>query len=60
MYTGIPAARDWGKGIAPEAARGDSLGIAGMRERVRLLGGELEIGPARPGTIVRAVFRLEQ
>jgi PAS domain S-box-containing protein len=52
--------RDWGKGITQEAARGDSLGIAGMRERVRLLGGELEIGPAGPGTIVRAVFRMEQ
>jgi signal transduction histidine kinase len=52
--------RDWGNGITPEAARGDTLGIAGMRERVRLLGGQLEIGPAGPGTIVHAVFRLEQ
>lgn len=52
--------RDWGIGIAPDDANGDSLGIAGMRERVRLLGGQLEIGPAGPGTMVRAVFRTDQ
>ncbi len=48
--------RDWGVGITGEAARGDGLGIAGMRERVRLLGGQLEIQPAEPGTLVRAIF----
>lgn len=51
--------RDWGVGISTEEARGETLGIAGMRERVRLLGGQLEIGPAVPGTLVHAVFRLE-
>jgi signal transduction histidine kinase len=52
--------RDWGKGIESEAVRTKHLGIAGMRERVRLLGGELEIGPANPGAIVRARFPLER
>jgi PAS domain S-box-containing protein len=52
--------RDWGKGVDSEVVRSKSLGIAGMRERVRLLGGELEIGPANPGAIVRARFPLER
>jgi PAS domain S-box-containing protein len=52
--------RDWGKGISPEAASSNqSLGIAGMRERARLLGGQLDISPADPGTLVRAEFHVE-
>jgi signal transduction histidine kinase len=49
--------RDWGKGMSPEARSG--TGILGMRERVRLLGALLEIGPAEPGLNVRAVFSTE-
>ena len=48
---------DHGTGITPEAMQGDGLGIAGMRERVRLLRGEMEIAAAEPGTLVRASFR---
>ena len=51
--------RDWGKGMGSGAISGKSVGIAGMRERVRLLGGRLEIGPADPGTVIRAVFPRE-
>jgi signal transduction histidine kinase len=52
--------RDWGKGIEGDEAIGNSLGIAGMRERARLLGGQLEIVRADPGTMVRAVFPVER
>jgi len=34
------------------------VGIAGMRERVRLLGGSFEIEPAQPGTRVRTTLPL--
>jgi len=46
---------DDGKGIgAREASDGGSLGIVGMRERVRALGGQLEItGHPGRGTSVR-------
>jgi PAS domain S-box-containing protein len=54
---------DAGKGIDPtrlqnrrNGVRGLGVGITGMRERVRQLGGTLEIGPANPGTLVRATF----
>jgi PAS domain S-box-containing protein len=56
---------DAGKGIDPSRLlnRGNrvlglGVGITGMRERVRQLGGTLEIGPANPGTLVRAIFPL--
>jgi len=55
--------RDTGKGIDPlrlqnrrNGVRGLGVGITGMRERVRQLGGTLEIEPANPGTLVRATF----
>ena len=55
--------RDTGKGIDPlrlqnrrNGVRGLGVGITGMRERVRQLGGTLEIEPASPGTMVRATF----
>ncbi|HZI18351.1 MAG TPA: sensor histidine kinase [Pyrinomonadaceae bacterium] len=45
---------DDGKGIAPEAGgRGTSLGIFGMRERARLIGGDLEITGGPGGTVVQ-------
>jgi signal transduction histidine kinase len=54
---------DGGKGIDParlrngrDGARGLGVGITGMRERVRQLGGTLEIVPANPGTLIRATF----
>jgi signal transduction histidine kinase len=54
---------DDGKGIDPlrlqnrhNGVRGLGVGITGMRERVRQLGGTLEIESANPGTLVRATF----
>lgn len=49
--------RDDGRGFDPAAARGDSQDLLGMRERVALAGGELEVdsAPGR-GTAVRARF----
>lgn len=57
---------DAGKGIDPSrlqdrrnGVRGLGVGITGMRERVRQLGGTLEIEPANPGTLVRATFPIK-
>ncbi|MEI7730212.1 MAG: PAS domain S-box protein [Verrucomicrobiota bacterium] len=54
---------DQGRGIFPEiiraleAGRGAAgVGIAGMRERLRLLGGRLEIESGAQGTTVRAII----
>ena len=46
---------DRGKGMSAPAPRA-GVGIQGMRERVRQLGGMLEIESAKPGTRVIAVF----
>ena len=51
--------RDFGKGVAqPDDATGNafrtSVGIAGMRERVRQFGGNLTVSRAEPGTLVEA------
>ena len=51
--------RDYGKGISPRIARMESsaqlgVGITGMRERVRQLGGDLSITRAEPGTLGRS------
>lgn len=55
---------DSGSGINPvrlkkerRGAKGLGVGITGMRERVRQLGGTLEIEPANPGTLIRATFQ---
>jgi PAS domain S-box-containing protein len=49
--------RDYGKGLpkeyADKAAR-LGVGISGMRERVRQLGGDLTVSRAEPGTLVEA------
>jgi PAS domain S-box-containing protein len=55
--------RDYGKGISLRIARMESsaglgVGITGMRERVRQLGGELSITRAEPGTLVEAKIPL--
>jgi signal transduction histidine kinase len=56
--------RDYGKGITLELlrtfqTRGTSgVGLAGMRERMRELGGELSIQPCTPGTLVRVTIPL--
>jgi PAS domain S-box-containing protein len=59
----IVRVRDYGKGISPKIARMESsarlgVGITGMRERVRQLGGELSINRAEPGTQVEAIIPL--
>lgn len=51
--------RDYGKGLANPDALSDKLpvlgvGIPGMRERLRHLGGELTVSRAEPGTLVVA------
>jgi len=55
--------RDYGKGISPRIARmassaGLGVGISGMRERIRQLGGELSVTRAEPGTQVEAKIPL--
>jgi signal transduction histidine kinase len=54
---------DVGRGIPPEILGPDSsrfggVGIAGMRERVRLLGGRLQIQSSGTGTRIQAVLPL--
>ena len=55
--------QDWGKGLEPVQAQADAngIGIAGMRERARLLGGvcSIESRPGR-GTTVRLRIPLRQ
>lgn len=55
--------RDYGKGIAQDISGGTYLGrmgvgIGGMRERVRHLGGQLTVTRAEPGTLVEAKLPL--
>jgi signal transduction histidine kinase len=46
---------DDGVGFAPEAATGGGFGLAGMRERVELAGGQLDLAPrGGGGTVVHA------
>jgi signal transduction histidine kinase len=40
---------DDGRGASPSAARSQGAGIIGMRERVTLFGGELQVGPRPQG-----------
>ena len=55
--------RDYGKGITPEVltafhtkGTNSGVGLAGMRERVRDLGGQLGIRPGAPGTLISATI----
>jgi len=52
---------DDGIGIGPGAAQQGRLGLVGIRERTRKLGGALRIGsgPARVGTRITAWFRVQ-
>jgi signal transduction histidine kinase len=59
--------RDYGKGIAPELLRGfqtkgtnSGVGLAGMRERMRELGGQLSIQPCAPGTLISVTIPLSE
>ncbi|HZS02477.1 MAG TPA: GAF domain-containing protein [Chloroflexota bacterium] len=54
--------RDWGRGFLPAAARADSgpgerVGLAGMQERVALLGGRCRV-QSRPGAGTRIVAEI--
>jgi signal transduction histidine kinase len=51
--------RDDGRGFDP-AAPGSGFGLAGMRERVALVGGRFEISSSSAGTSVDATFPLQQ
>ncbi len=54
--------KDAGKGIAPEkqlvlnSSQQSGVGFRGMRERIKQLGGDLEIQSSEQGTIVRATM----
>ena len=55
--------KDYGKGIEREllgrfnlTGAGSGIGLAGMRERMRELGGRLEIESGNSGTLIRAVI----
>jgi signal transduction histidine kinase len=62
--------RDYGKGFAPElldsfrttgantGATNTGVGLAGMRERIRELGGQLTIQPCSPGTLIYVTMPL--
>jgi signal transduction histidine kinase len=57
--------RDYGKGIEPELldrfqAKGTNsgVGLAGMRERIRELGGQIRIQPCSPGTLISVAMPL--
>jgi signal transduction histidine kinase len=51
--------RDFGKGLAPNAGKIAGVGVAGMKERLKHLGGSLFIARAKPGTCVVATLPLE-
>jgi signal transduction histidine kinase len=57
--------RDWGRGFDPRAVRpttdGEHVGLTGMRERMDLLGGTLEVrSDPDHGTTIRATLPLEE
>jgi signal transduction histidine kinase len=55
-------AEDSGKGISAEKLRASALGVGfrGMHERIRYLGGKLELHSGSNGTVVTAILPLEQ
>lgn len=57
--------RDYGKGVAPELLESlrtkgtkAGVGLAGMRERIRELGGQLRIETCTPGTLILVTMPL--
>jgi signal transduction histidine kinase len=63
----ILTVRDYGKGIAPElldtfraTGTNSGVGLAGMRERIRDLGGHLIIQPCTPGTLISVTLPVNQ
>jgi signal transduction histidine kinase len=50
---------DDGSGFDPQVAT-NGFGLAGMRERAQLSGGQLTVTPSPSGTIVRAAFALSE
>lgn len=63
----ILTVRDYGKGIAPElldtfraTGTNSGVGLAGMRERIRDLGGHLVIQPCTPGTLISVTLPIAQ
>jgi signal transduction histidine kinase len=59
--------RDYGKGISPDllnvfkkAGVKSGVGLAGMRERVRELGGQLTIQSCEPGTLISVAMPLSE
>jgi signal transduction histidine kinase len=63
----ILTVRDYGKGIAPElldtfraTGTNSGVGLAGMRERIRDLGGHLIIQPCTPGTLISVTLPITQ
>jgi signal transduction histidine kinase len=49
--------QDWGAGFDPAQVEKDRLGLKGIRQRVRLLGGRAEVD-SRPGKGTRLVVEL--
>jgi signal transduction histidine kinase len=49
---------DDGRGSEAHPNAGEGMGLRGMRERVRALGGEFAAGPVAGGFAVRAVLPL--
>jgi PAS domain S-box-containing protein len=50
--------RDYGKGMPDELSVVRGVGISGMTERVKQLGGEFNVSRAEPGTLVQATIPL--
>jgi PAS domain S-box-containing protein len=60
----IVRVRDWGKGIPKEKRQQltgwnrSGVGFGGMRERLRQLGGTLEVHSEEDGTLIRAILKI--
>jgi PAS domain S-box-containing protein len=53
--------QDWGVGFDAQAVKGDSFGLRGIRERVRLLGGTVQIDSAEGrGTTITAELPMSE
>lgn len=50
--------RDFGVGMPSNLSLDTGVGVSGMKERIKQIGGEVNIVPAEPGTLVEAVIPL--